>query len=186
MPTLHMFEYEWSFFEKLSRSCCPCFTHANFTETRVLKAEEELLEESLPLQAGSRVYKLEGIKPNTWYEVKISYPASIPACFTLQKVPGLSGLGINPNRRLLNTEKLIFKTDNLHIIQRQVLLWLGILILLFECSRGKLCCRVDVEPEGTVSLKNVRERELIVFNIVSHCLNFSPAFHIRKLYDSLQ
>ncbi|KAK4755925.1 hypothetical protein SAY87_009682 [Trapa incisa] len=127
-----------------------CFSHVNFIETRILKAEEELWEESLPLQAGSRVYKLEGIKPNTWYEVKISYPASIPACFSLQLVRDHSGLGINPNRRLLNTEKLIFKTESLDIIKKQD----GVKVL------------VAVEPEGVVALKNVRERERIVFNIV--------------------
>lgn len=43
----------------------------------VLKVEEELWEESMPLRGGSRIYKLEGLKPYSQYEVKISYPASV-------------------------------------------------------------------------------------------------------------
>ncbi|KAJ0093499.1 hypothetical protein Patl1_26390 [Pistacia atlantica] len=33
---------------------------------------------------GTRLYQLLGFKSDNWYEVKISYPASIPACFLLQ------------------------------------------------------------------------------------------------------
>ncbi|XP_031375076.1 uncharacterized protein LOC116189525 isoform X2 [Punica granatum] len=127
-----------------------CSSHVNSVEARILKAEEELWEESLPLKAGSRVYKLEGIKPNTWYEVKISYPASMPAFFSLQLVRGDSESGMNLNRRLLNTEKIIFKTESLDVIQKQ----------------GGISVLVTVEPEGVVALKNVREREFIIFNIV--------------------
>ena len=38
---------------------------------------EELWKETIPLQLGSRVYELQGLKSHTWYEVKISYPASV-------------------------------------------------------------------------------------------------------------
>lgn len=44
---------------------------------KTLYAGKELWKETLPLQSGSRVYKLEGLKSNSWYEVKISYPASV-------------------------------------------------------------------------------------------------------------
>ncbi|KAL5541899.1 hypothetical protein UlMin_009609 [Ulmus minor] len=45
--------------------------------SKILKVGEELWKETLPLQMGSRLYQLQGLKPHTWYEVKISYPASL-------------------------------------------------------------------------------------------------------------
>ncbi|KAJ9537446.1 hypothetical protein OSB04_030179 [Centaurea solstitialis] len=80
-------------------------------DRNILNVGEELQKETLPLQSGSRVYQLEGLKPSTWYEVKISYPASIPASFSLQLNKGNSDLLLRPQRKLLNTEKLIFKND---------------------------------------------------------------------------
>ncbi|PPD86739.1 hypothetical protein GOBAR_DD16316 [Gossypium barbadense] len=116
----------------------------------VLNVGEELKAETLPLKLGSRVYKLQGLKSLTWYEVKISYPASIPASFSLQLKKGDLESGLNRNRRLLNTEKLIFKTDNLDSINDQ----------------GGLHVLVTVEPEGFVAIPNTKEREFIIFNIV--------------------
>ncbi|KAA3457990.1 Caveolin-1 [Gossypium australe] len=116
----------------------------------VLNVGEELKAETLPLKMGSRVYKLQGLKSLTWYEVKISYPASIPASFSLQLKKGDLESGLNRNRRLLNTEKLIFKTDNLDSINDQ----------------GGLHVLVTVEPEGFVAIPNTKEREFIIFNIV--------------------
>ncbi|KAL5137315.1 hypothetical protein HKD37_10G027696 [Glycine soja] len=55
---------------------------------------------------------LLGLKPHTWYEVKISYLASIPASFSIQLKRNKSDVVLNNNRRLLNTEKLIFKTNS--------------------------------------------------------------------------
>ncbi|MBA0576618.1 hypothetical protein Golob_024465, partial [Gossypium lobatum] len=115
----------------------------------VLNVGEELKAETLPLKMGSRVYKLQGLKSLTWYEVKISYPASIPASFSLQLKKGDLESGLNRNRRLLNTEKLIFKTDNLDSINDQ----------------GGLHVLVTVEPEGFVAIPNTKEREFIIFNI---------------------
>lgn len=48
---------------------------------KALYVGKELWRETLSLQSGSRVYKLEGVKSNSCYEVKISYPASV--CFFL-------------------------------------------------------------------------------------------------------
>ena len=45
--------------------------------SKALNVGEELQRETLPLQMGSGLYKLQGLKPYTWYEVKISYPASV-------------------------------------------------------------------------------------------------------------
>ncbi|XP_021277724.1 uncharacterized protein LOC110411743 isoform X2 [Herrania umbratica] len=116
----------------------------------VLNVGEELKKETLPLRMGSRVYQLQGLKSLTWYEVKISYPASIPASFSLQLKKGSSDSGLKGNRILLNTEKLIFKTDSLDMINDQ----------------GGLHVLVTVEPEGFVAIPNTKEREFIIFNIV--------------------
>ncbi|OMO86638.1 hypothetical protein COLO4_21009 [Corchorus olitorius] len=125
------------------------FTHGKMFEGSVLNVGEELKEETLPLQMGSRLYQLQGLKSLAWYEVKISYPASIPASFSLQLKKGNSDSGLNRNRRLLNTEKLIFKTDSLDTIDDQ----------------GGLFVLVNVEPEGFVAMSNAKERESIIFNI---------------------
>nr|KJB07456.1 hypothetical protein B456_001G024700 [Gossypium raimondii] len=52
------------------------FSHGKMLDGAVLNVGEELKAETLPLKLGSRVYKLQGLKSLTWYEVKISYPAS--------------------------------------------------------------------------------------------------------------
>ncbi|GLU01478.1 hypothetical protein SLE2022_187850 [Rubroshorea leprosula] len=126
------------------------FSHGNKFYGKVLNVGEELQKESLPLQMGSRIYQLQGLKPHTWYEVKISYPASIPSSFSLQLKKGNADSGPMMNRRLLNTEKLIFKTDNLDTTNDQ----------------GELYVLVTVEPEGVVAIPNVKEREFVIFNIV--------------------
>ncbi|GAB4827292.1 hypothetical protein Ancab_034181 [Ancistrocladus abbreviatus] len=139
-------------------SCCIfCFIliiipaiHGNKGNNKVLNVGRELFKETLPLRMGSRLYKLQGLKPYTWYEVKISYPASIPASFTLLLKRGDLDLELNMHRKLLNTEKLIFKTESLDEISNQ----------------GGRYVLVTVEPEGIVAIPGVQEREFILFNIV--------------------
>ena len=46
-------------------------------DDKVLRVGEELFKEVLPLQNGARFYHLHGLKPQMWYEVKISYPSSV-------------------------------------------------------------------------------------------------------------
>lgn len=46
-------------------------------DIKVLTVGKELWKETLPLQMGSRMYQLQGLKSHTWFEVKISYPASV-------------------------------------------------------------------------------------------------------------
>ncbi|KAG5540536.1 hypothetical protein RHGRI_020674 [Rhododendron griersonianum] len=88
-------------------------------DRKILNVGEELWKETLPLQMGSHLYLLEGFKSYTSYEVKISYPASIPSRFSLLLTRGNSSVGQNWKRKLLNTEKLIFKTDNLELSSDQ-------------------------------------------------------------------
>ncbi|KAK9273846.1 hypothetical protein L1049_018658 [Liquidambar formosana] len=124
--------------------------HANMVGSKILNVGEELWKETLPLQMGSCLYQLQGLKSYTWYEVKISYPASIPASFSIQLKKGNLDLGLNQIRKLLNTEKLIFKTDDLDLLSDQ----------------GGIYVLVTVEPEGFVAIRNGTERQFIIFNIV--------------------
>ncbi|KAJ8749749.1 hypothetical protein K2173_012300 [Erythroxylum novogranatense] len=123
-------------------------TLRNRVNGEVLNVGEELWEETLSLQMSSRIYLLQGLKPFTWYEVKISYPASIPTRFALQLKKDNSDSRFNLSRKLLNTEKLIFKTDSL------------------SSDQSKLYVMVTVEPEGFVAIPHVQERKDVIFNIV--------------------
>ncbi|XP_020550079.1 uncharacterized protein LOC105164710 isoform X1 [Sesamum indicum] len=115
-----------------------------------LHVGEELLKETLPLQNGARLYQLRGLRPHMWYEVKISYPASIPASFSLQLNRGSADLGLNLGRKLLNTEKIIFMTDG----------------MLLSTDQGGMSMLVNVKPEGVVAIPGLQERDYIMFNIV--------------------
>ncbi|WCJ25808.1 hypothetical protein M5689_007667 [Euphorbia peplus] len=111
-------------------------------DKNVIIVGKELWKETLLFQRGSRLYQLQGLKSYTWYEVKISYPASIPASFSIQLKKEDLDMGMNRNRRLLNTEKLIFKTDNLTSQQRN------------------FSVLVSVESEGIVAIPNAPERNI--------------------------
>ncbi|CAH8347045.1 unnamed protein product [Eruca vesicaria subsp. sativa] len=167
----------------------PCYSHESLSDGKTLYAGKELWKETLPLQSGSRVYRLEGLKSNSWYEVKISYPASvchnlvldfwkknfvfveslifsfkwlkIPALFSLQLLRnGEMGLKINHMRRLLNTEKLIFKSGSHEEVNNKE----GLYVL------------VTVEPEGIVAIPNFKERSFIIYNIVCEELLLGIAY----------
>ncbi|KAL5209633.1 hypothetical protein ABZP36_005256 [Zizania latifolia] len=115
-------------------------------EGRVLTVGVELTGEVMPLRHGHRLYMLDGMRPSALYEVKISYPASIPSSFSIRFVDdpySMEDWG-SQNRRLLNTEKIIFKAE----------------------SSKPVYILATVEPEGVVAKPNVQERELVVFNIV--------------------
>lgn len=115
-------------------------------EARALSVGDELVGETIPLRYGRRLYRLAGLRPPAWYEIKISYPTSIPSSFSIRLVNGpnaVEDLG-SKNRRLLNTEKIIFKAERTRPVYVLVM----------------------VEPEGVVAKPNVPERELALFNIV--------------------
>ncbi|KAB8108314.1 hypothetical protein EE612_043891 [Oryza sativa] len=135
-------------FLNLSLCVLPC----SLEEGRVLTVGDELMGETMLLRHGSRLYRLDGTRSSAWYEVKISYPASIPSSFSIRLVDdphSVEDLG-SMNRRLLNTEKIIFKAQN----------------------SWPVYVLVTVEPEGVVAKPNVPERELAVFNIVCDELMF--------------
>ena len=141
----------------LSSLCrCLCFlltilfllssARSSLEEARALSVGDELVGETIPLRYGRRLYRLAGLRPPAWYEIKISYPTSIPSSFSIRLVNdpnAVEDLG-SKNRRLLNTEKILFKAE----------------------STRPVYVLVMVEPEGVVAKPNVPERELALFNIV--------------------
>ncbi|KAL0036451.1 hypothetical protein WJX77_008314 [Trebouxia sp. C0004] len=65
-------------------------------------------------------YSLEDLKPDTGYEVRVSYPATVPSKVTLQLISRNSAQPVHTHRRqLLDTEKIIFYTDDLATYQGQ-------------------------------------------------------------------
>ncbi|KAL5541662.1 hypothetical protein UlMin_009372 [Ulmus minor] len=104
----------------------PTLSFRNKIDSKILKVGEELWKETLPQQMGSRLYQIQRLKPHTWYDVKISYLASIPASFSLQLRRGNLNSALRVNRRLLNTKKLIFKAENIDISNQCELHDLGI------------------------------------------------------------
>ncbi|KAD4178724.1 hypothetical protein R6Q59_022316 [Mikania micrantha] len=116
----------------------------------ILNVGEELKKETITLQSSSRIYQLQGLRRSTWYEVKISYPASIPASFSLQLKRGDPYSLLKHHRKLLNTEKLIFKNDDADLRDDQ----------------SKTYVMLTVEPEGVVAMPDIKEREMVIYNIV--------------------
>ncbi|KAK1266284.1 hypothetical protein QJS04_geneDACA000528 [Acorus gramineus] len=96
----------------------------------------ELQQETIPLQNGYRFYNILGLKASK--------------CFSIQLKSDPSDFGLNKNRRLLNTEKLIFNVKNHN----------------WTSGDSKLYALVTVESEGIVGKLHVQERELVIFNIV--------------------
>ncbi|KAL2931062.1 Dystrophin [Bienertia sinuspersici] len=118
---------------------------------------------------GSCYYLLQEVKTYTWYEVTISYPASyvlmsffqifvifidtmlittllkvlsslqIPAMFSLQLKRGVSDVGMNRLRKLLNAKKLIFKAEDLNEINRQNL---RDLLQYLMSRKGRVSCSI--------------------------------------------
>jgi len=148
-----------------------CFTFAHTTAvldtldlstTRLLNVGEELTQEVLPLDMGQRIYELHGLKALRCYEVKISYPSTIPASFSIAIVEDNSTKVINLGRRLLNTEKLIFKAEN---------------ILTENLGHGKIYAFVSVQPAGIVAKSYLKEQEFVIFNIVCDELIYGIPIH---------
>ncbi|MCL7024583.1 hypothetical protein MKW94_027175 [Papaver nudicaule] len=112
------------------------------------------------LPIGSRLYRLIGLKSSIWYEVKISYPASLLMIFQL--IRDKLDNGHNWNRRLLNTEKLIFKAD---------------IYFMQSLDQSENYVLVSVESAGVVAIPGVNERELIKIDLSAvrpSAASFSP------------
>ncbi|KAI8474693.1 MAG: hypothetical protein J3K34DRAFT_491804 [Monoraphidium minutum] len=75
-----------------------------------LRPHEPLLAQLIALDSETKRYRLAGLKPSTSYELRLSYPASIPAAIRFEW--DASGAPARRRgRRLLDVEKLDFRTD---------------------------------------------------------------------------
>ncbi|KAJ7546544.1 hypothetical protein O6H91_08G043700 [Diphasiastrum complanatum] len=131
-------------------------TSHSLLPTRLLNVGKELEGEKLPLKGGHCFYEVLGLEQSKSYEVKISYPASIPASFSIQLYnDGSKNLG----RRLLNTEKLMFHADA-HILERS------------SGDAAKAVILVSVRPAGIVAKRNAQEQPYIFYNILCERVHY--------------
>ncbi|GAA0150267.1 hypothetical protein LIER_09245 [Lithospermum erythrorhizon] len=79
----------------------------------------------------------------TW--PKVTFLVSIPTSFNIELKKSILEFNNRFGRKLLNTENLIFKTEDLE---------------------GGWFVVVYVEPEGVVAIREAKERENVIFNIV--------------------
>ncbi|CAM6085483.1 unnamed protein product [Calypogeia fissa] len=138
----------------------PSLTHAvsnsDFSEleVRALRLGQERIEETLPFRGGGKcIYELMDMEEDHWYEVKISYPASTPALFSIDLLPEHDEDSSSLGRKLLNTEKIIFRVPK------------------GPASQGgqdgvKQRVLVSVKPEGFVAQPYMQEQPFIVYNIL--------------------
>eukprot|EP00250_Pteridium_aquilinum_P009561 c18754_g1_i2 orf=532-1290(+) len=131
----------------------------SISDVRKLKVGQELFTEQLALNRGQCIYVLEGLELPKSYEVKISYPASIPASFTIELLKEGSFQATRGGRRLLNTEKLMFRADESQ----------GAEIYDDMLSAHVL---VTVEPASVVAMPHTKDHTFAVFNILCEEVKF--------------
>ncbi|KAH7283306.1 hypothetical protein KP509_34G000300 [Ceratopteris richardii] len=131
----------------------------SISDVRKLQVGQELIAEKLPLQGGQCVYVLDGLELPKSYEVKISYPASIPASFTIKLLRSSPLQAVHGGRRLLNTEKLMFRADE----SKDAELYDGVLLARVM---------VAVEPAGVIALPHTKNHEFAIFNILCEEVKF--------------
>eukprot|EP00249_Psilotum_nudum_P005719 c19148_g1_i1 orf=45-686(+) len=143
----------WLLFCIIAASATNPIPLQGLSEMRKLKVGTELFWEQLPLQSGSCIYEVEGLEPSKWYEVKISYPASIPATFKIELLRDGSFRFSAGGRLLLNTEKLIFKAlaNEDDRVTEEVPLTL---------------VHITVEPAGILTKQDVKDQPFIIYNIL--------------------
>lgn len=64
-------------------------------------------------QLGTSIWiTIPSLPSSSFYELRISYPGTSPTLFTMEILPDST----SRQRQLLNTEKIMFNTDNNHLI----------------------------------------------------------------------
>lgn len=123
-------------------------------ETRVLRVGHERKQDMLPLRGGGGkcVYELVDLEESFLYEVKISYPATIPSSFSLSLAKEEI---VHGSRRLLNADKIIFQVGRGNSLQ-----------ISRDETKFRALVLVTVEPEGVVAMAHVQEQEFVVYNIM--------------------
>lgn len=132
---------------------------SSISDTRKLKVGEELFEEELALQRGQCIYELVGLELPKSYEVKISYPASIPASFTIELLKEGLLPATRGGRRLLNTEKIIFRADESQGAE------------VYE-RMAPVHVLITVKPAGVVANRHAKEQPVVIYNILCEEVTF--------------
>ncbi|KAL2611867.1 hypothetical protein R1flu_023559 [Riccia fluitans] len=132
-------------------------------EVRSLRLGEERKQDRLPLRGGGGkcVYELLDLKESFSYEVKISYPASIPSRFSLSLAKARSTGNKFLRRRLLDTEKVIFSVDRENDVE-----------IPPEEGGFEVLMLVTVEPAGVVGQADMEEQAFVVYNIMLEEVRF--------------
>jgi hypothetical protein len=82
------------------------FNSRNRPDLLILRVGEEVKKEKLALQEGSSYeYEVRGLQLSKWYEIKISYPASV--CFSSPPPPPISQTTLGLQRATVNTSSVI-------------------------------------------------------------------------------
>jgi hypothetical protein len=82
------------------------FLCRNRPDLLTLRVGEEVKKEKLALQEGSSYeYEVRGLQLSKWYEIKISYPASV--CFSSPPPPPISQTTLCLQRATVNTSSVI-------------------------------------------------------------------------------
>ncbi len=82
------------------------FLCRNRPDLLILRVGEEVKKEKLALQEGSSYeYEVRGLQLSKWYEIKISYPASV--CFSSPPPPPISQTTLGLQRATVNTSSVI-------------------------------------------------------------------------------
>eukprot|EP00762_Andalucia_godoyi_P004135 ANDGO_06309.mRNA.1 hypothetical protein len=129
-----------------------------------LSPDSPRTQESLQCSSEAIDYRLSDLGPNTFYEVRVSYPASNPATFQL-----MFDTEVSATRSLLDIEKVMFKTDADSRIIGRAPNANGEYILHVSCVR-----EVPAKSEA-ISGKPV------VFNIVLESLILNVPFDVAKI-----
>jgi hypothetical protein len=107
----------------------------------------------------SKLYRMTNLQSEKKYEIRVSYPATMPAIFTIKVSNELSSLRGTHNKKLLNIEKEIF-----------------------EAKSQEMYAHVHVEREGESWDPKIRDSP-IIFNIIVETLVFGsvPSSAIRLI-----
>ncbi|GMH33067.1 hypothetical protein BSKO_00901 [Bryopsis sp. KO-2023] len=90
--------------------CSGCVGGVGVVEDLIVK--QGLTAQKLMMGKEDKVYRLIGLKRNKSYEVRVSYPATIPCKISLGVFRSKEGISSSSKfRKLLNVEKLIFNSE---------------------------------------------------------------------------
>jgi len=114
------------------------------------------LENEVIIPGESVIYALDGLEPNSHYEVRISYPATSPTEFSISFV---NQVEFKTSRQLLNIEKLMFQTDE------------EAKVVGFAKTTENYLVKVSATYSGVSTIAGADKRP-VVYNIVLETLFF--------------